>query len=1015
MNTLTRDPALSALIATLDALTERQVRRALIERLQRLARQRHLRMDAFVMNRELPSYLEDFYRAEQIEPLAKQLIAQPFWWIGLAGQEPVMLYDSKRRLLWDAQPDHATTVSLSDGRQQVTQLIIGTLVGWCLPRKEQLLTFATNQRNPLRTGSNDRLLGIDYWLCAGGQIDLDDGTSASVNTGGSGGMIACNPAVLDLSPADFIATAIQRGWTLQPCEIKDPQNLLAPLQGSPDLPTLYGPIDWLSARLPKLEPAQFTDPNKGLWEFWGCDAEDLREAGVRARNPAEDVKDWNVAIDFGTSSTVVAYDDNGQHKLLRIGVQDFWEKEQPGDYENPTLLEFVDLAALLDAWRAMAYRPGVLWDQVRCSHEALHNLRHNETNPRIVASVLAKLKQWAVREGKGHPVRITDRFQGNDAPGLEHELAPLTLRMPVKGQPLAVGPDDPFDPIELYAWFLGLAINWRGRGLFLRYSMTFPVTYSREAKEKILASFRRGLQRSLPASLVDQPAFDDFAVEELASEPAAYAAAALPLLGIEPTAEGLAYAVFDFGGGTADFDFGRYRLPDAEEEDAGWEAVFEHFGATGDPFLGGENLLENLAYLAFRHNLDLCRARRIAFTRPLDADDFPGSEMFLERTQAAQTNTLMLIARLRSLWETGVLLKREGEPNTSGVVTLELLDRDGQKTSCDLAIPEAALTGYLETRIEQGVRNFLTAMHRAFADQSPARIHVLLAGNASRSRIVARLFGLPAKPALPEPSTMEQPSPLKWAIRVLSSDMFEAHWVLDEAIGVLYELERDEALASALDVLSEFSGTEETVESVIRILSERSGDQSSSSPTTFVAKRYLTEFFGETAPDLQPHPPLPIDPGAVYRPTAKTGVALGLLRLCPGGVVKVVNHVATASGGEAPFAFHVGRERRGCFQVGLPQGSPYGEWHELGAPRERVFNLYYTQSPRAHTGEIRVGEPGLYKMRLDLQGELSGQKVFARATAPDLLDIRTAMSCAAIKDGQGENGRTLKLESGGFR
>ncbi|MBK1695191.1 hypothetical protein CKO09_10630 [Chromatium weissei] len=99
--------------------------------------------------------------------------------------------------------------------------------------------------------------------------------------------------------------------------------MLAPLRGSPDLKKLYSPIDYLSVRLPKLEPAQFTDPNKGLWEFGGQDANKLREAGVRVRNPADDVKDWNVTIDFGTSSTVVAYDENGQHKLLPIGIQDF--------------------------------------------------------------------------------------------------------------------------------------------------------------------------------------------------------------------------------------------------------------------------------------------------------------------------------------------------------------------------------------------------------------------------------------------------------------------------------------------------------------------------------------------------------------------------------------------------------------------------------------------------------------------------------------------------------------------
>jgi hypothetical protein len=78
--------------------------------------------------------------------------------------------------------------------------------------------------------------------------------------------------------------------------------------------------------------------------------------------------------------------------------------------------------------------------------------------------------------------------------------------------------------------------------------MTFPVAYPIEVKDKILASFRRGLMRSLPESLIADEQFNQFSVREWASEPAAYAAAALEKLNIEPTEQGVAYAVFDFGG-----------------------------------------------------------------------------------------------------------------------------------------------------------------------------------------------------------------------------------------------------------------------------------------------------------------------------------------------------------------------------------------------------------------------------------------------------------------------------------
>ena len=485
---------------------------------------------------------------------------------------------------------------------------------------------------------------------------------------------------------------------------------------------------------------------------------------------------------------------------------------------------------------------------------------------------------------------------------------------------------DPFDPIELYAWFLGLNINWRGRGIFLRYYMTFPVNYPKGVKENVLSSFRRGLQRSLPATLLNDPKFQDFSVEELASEPAAYAAIALQELKIPPSAEGVAYGVFDFGGGTADFDFGYYRLPDAQEEDEGYEKVFDHFGTAGDIYLGGENLLENLAYRVFRHNLNVCRVKKIAFTRPMDADDFVGSEMFLEKTRAASTNTVMLIARLRPLWETGKL------PNTSGVEKIDLLNKEGTKIPCEFAIPVAELKKYLADRIELGIHNFFAALQKAFAANVPKHIHILLAGNASRSDLVLDLFGVTTNPS-----------------------------------------------TESIDEASLFTRTQE----------------------------YLKTLFGEQVPVITAYPPLPIDQEHAFKPTGKTGVALGLLRLCPGGVIKVVNHAL--SNGEAPFAYYLGAIKNDKFHVGLMQGEEYGKWCELGPVRNRVFNLQYSKSPKAHTGEMCEGEPGLKRKRLDLAGNNSGHKLYARAIAPETIEVCTAISLDAV-DKHCENMFSIKLD-----
>ena len=500
---------------------------------------------------------------------------------------------------------------------------------------------------------------------------------------------------------------------------------------APKLLTHFMEMDYRSVRLPKLEAAAFTDVNKGIWEFWGLDAAMLKQAGMIARNPELDVKKFNVAIDFGTSSTVVALDNNGKSELLRVGVKDYYEAAKPSHYENPTVLEFKDYTDFLSAWQSKAYRPEVRWDSVRASHEAQNNFRDNQGDANVVASILPKMKQWALRQNQDTRLKIID------TQGVEFELAPLKPTNPVKGQLLSVSNQDAFDPIELYAWFLGMNINWRARGLFVKYYMTFPVDYPKEVKESILASFRRGLHRSMPEPFARSNKFQqEFSLKELATEPAAYAASALDMFDIKPTAKGVAYSVFDFGGGTTDFDYGYYRTATSEEEDNdGTERVLEHIGKQGDKFLGGENLLENLAFITFNDNIAVCRSNKIAFTRPLDASSTPDSELLNDKTKAAQTNSILLMAKLRSFWESG-----DYKAATGGIESIELLNRDGNKVRCELKIDAKQLDAFLTERIEKGIVSFFLGIKEAFGQNLPSSIHILLAGNSSRSKWVKDYF-----------------------------------------------------------------------------------------------------------------------------------------------------------------------------------------------------------------------------------------------------------------------------------
>ncbi|MFW2037305.1 hypothetical protein ACG92Y_02035 [Acinetobacter ursingii] len=699
---------------------------------------------------------QKFKRKEFEEHLksAESYFNQHRWWL-IANEQ--MIFDRTTGLLWENLKS-SIVFNLDAARSYSDNKQIASLAHWKLPSKGQVQNIL-DADFPLKSGGEHRINSIRTLNLNNSQMWLDRDYPSETNNQDALTLI-CNDFISQKKNIlDILIACLEKNWTIKPYHdsnsndfkiFKDnAENILQYKKfyecSTPqfEISQIWKDVDYISTRLPKIESLRFTDIDQGIWEFYAPKfllkdsyQKIESESFVRARNPELDIRDAKVAIDFGTSSTVVAIRSNGQDELLRIGLQEKDFKKHilsDNDFENPTVLEFLDIQEFLKAWESEAYRPLVDWNTIHCSHEARTRVRENDSDPKIVSSIFARLKQWALRDAEQARVRITD--QKNH----EYEFKTLTELNPIKGQALSIQNYPQLDPIELYAWFLGMNINWRERGIYLKYYMTFPVAYPNEVKEKILSSFRRGLQRSLPESLIYSERFNDFAVQELASEPAAFAASALDALEILPTEEGVAYAVFDFGGGTTDFDYGIYRLADSQEFDEGWDHVIEHFGSSGDRFLGGENLLENLAYQVFKYNHEMCRDKEISFTKPIDAQSFVASERLIAQTQAAYTNTTLLMSKLRPLWESGAV-----NQDSDGVLQLTLLNRHGSRVECEVKIPEKLLIEWLQNRIKDGLKNFFTSLKASFENQLkvlPEEIHILLAGNSSRSRIVLGLLG----------------------------------------------------------------------------------------------------------------------------------------------------------------------------------------------------------------------------------------------------------------------------------
>lgn len=496
--------------------------------------------------------------------------------------------------------------------------------------------------------------------------------------------------------------------------------------------------DYRRANLEPYADSVLSDINIGHWELFEAPEENAipvvppSDQVWTARPPQLDVvASGTCAIDFGTKSTVVVC-RNQEARLLRVGTGDYTKAAKKEDYENPTVIELRDLTSFEQAYQQRPGRPFTTWEEITVSHQAESALLQEDIDSSVYYAVFSELKQWAHEKDR--------RLLLKDRKGVVWKLDPyLTLA------------DDAFDPIEIYAYYLGLYINNMRHGIYLDYILSFPVNYDLAVRKKLLQSFERGLKKSLPpAILADEDLMKRFRVYAGASEPAAYAAAALKAYGLEPkeTGDMTAYGVFDFGGGTTDFDFGIEKLS-ANPRRCKFE--LHQFGRGGDPYLGGENILNHLAFEVYCANLDTMRKESIPIALPHGCTAPAGTETLIladrEATQISFMNRKSLAEALRPLWEG----KSEAAENLKdNQLTLSLFvdtsrtekEANQNRKNVNLTIDTDHLKDVIRSLISRGVTNFFQAWQEAFKDREemPDHIHIFLAGNSCRSPIVKELF-----------------------------------------------------------------------------------------------------------------------------------------------------------------------------------------------------------------------------------------------------------------------------------
>lgn len=451
---------------------------------------------------------------------------------------------------------------------------------------------------------------------------------------------------------------------------------------------------------------------------------------LSAEAPSESiVGDGFVSIDFGTKSTVLVISEQAAGGLYFYTLK-FGQGRSGENPLHPTVLKFIGLEEFLEAYESESGRPDTLWSTVSIDDSKCAGGRSDSA-----LGIFRSLKQWMVDPNAGEAV-----LRQKDAPD-----KPIMLK--------EYGScENSIDPIELYAYYLGLHVNNnKGGKIFIRYRLSFSEVCSEQIQHSMRASFQRGLAKSLPASIVNSSAMDNFSVTCTCSEPAAYAVCALACMGMPGKCRGnFFYGIFDFGGGTCDFNYGVWM----SERDA-YKIIMLDDG--GDPFLGGENLLELLAVEVVRMCMKMegenCfKKRGYKISRPRCYEG--GKEEFFASSFEAAYNLELLADMLRKLiWENPDESKDEIDIKTAGLLPEMRESNDSNKEKPEkndsnfasgiLKLPRRPLEELLEKRIYEGVSAFFHTFYRMVEEHGQdavPQLCVFLAGNSCRSKLVRKMF-----------------------------------------------------------------------------------------------------------------------------------------------------------------------------------------------------------------------------------------------------------------------------------
>lgn len=404
---------------------------------------------------------------------------------------------------------------------------------------------------------------------------------------------------------------------------------------------------------------------------------------IKRRDPRLDVVSEWVGVDLGAATTVVAVrGERTQAEYVRIG--EMGPVTAPSDYETPSEIGFEHLGRTVKAWRDRVIMPLTRWGDVVVGHAA-RAMRQRPGGDHVerIASTVTGLTLLRDRVEKHEPFK----FRGNSDPETNEILKkPAPPIIDEDG----IGSHDPFDPIELFAYYVGLTVNQRHRGIHLRYAVTMPTGWPAERRQSALVAFRRGVFRSLPAGMIEYHDLDRLEVIDAGPATIPFSVHAFRTFNIQPKGDQIPFATIDAGASETGFLFGLLRPAKGEERAEGFDRMIEYLEPSAVKWLGGEKILHRLAWRLWLANEAAMREARAPIERPHDepAPDEPSD--LVTHSPEARANVQILKDYLRPLLEQAAPGKL---PAGVKLATLDGVSRD-VKPDVDRDAVKAAIEGW---------------------------------------------------------------------------------------------------------------------------------------------------------------------------------------------------------------------------------------------------------------------------------------------------------------------------------